>query len=281
MNRDVRVEPLLERLLAETPTSRAPDRLRADIASATSRKRQRPPWLTSLKEPPMRYRSQLVVGSPTLRLAAGRGRHGCPDPRPRRCRDRRRLAGAEPGPGPAGRPDMGHRPYPARPGLLQPGLRRRRRCQPPLELRSASRRHGRPVTHASRVRRWRGGTTTSTRRMKAPSRSSMEAEYLRNDGGGWACSDTNLDKGSGMYATGLTTGATYICVGEGGYAGLSAILVHKDAGGYDRGHRRSHLLRRPPAAAGGTGCSGVRPARAPRRHVGSLGPRAEGPAPAS
>ena len=68
MNRDVRVEPLLERLLAETPTSRAPDRLRADIASATSRKRQRPPWLTSLKEPPMRYRSQLVVGSPTLRL---------------------------------------------------------------------------------------------------------------------------------------------------------------------------------------------------------------------
>ena len=70
MNRDVRVDPLLERLLAETPTSRAPDRLRADIASATSRKRQRPPWLTSLKEPPMRYRSQLVVGSPTLRLAA-------------------------------------------------------------------------------------------------------------------------------------------------------------------------------------------------------------------
>ena len=70
MNRDVRVEPLFERLLAETPTSRAPDRLRDDIAYTTSRQRQRPPWLATLKEPPMRYRSQLVVGSPALRLTA-------------------------------------------------------------------------------------------------------------------------------------------------------------------------------------------------------------------
>jgi hypothetical protein len=70
MNPDVRVEPALERLLAESPTSRAPDRLRADIASTTSRQRQRPPWLSTLKEPPMRYHSKLAVGSPTMRLAA-------------------------------------------------------------------------------------------------------------------------------------------------------------------------------------------------------------------
>jgi hypothetical protein len=70
MRHDVPVDTRLERLLAEVPISRAPDQLRADIASATSHRRQRPPWLTNLKESPMRYRSQLVVGSPTLRLAA-------------------------------------------------------------------------------------------------------------------------------------------------------------------------------------------------------------------
>ena len=57
----------------------------------------------------------------------------------------------------------------------------------------------------------------------------MEAFYLRNDGGGWACSDTNLYKGLNNNGTLLTTGTTYICVGEGGYAGLSAILAHTDA----------------------------------------------------
>jgi Tol biopolymer transport system component len=70
MNDDVRLEQTIQRLLAETATSRAPDRLRLDIASATSRQRQRSPWLAALKEPPMRYRSRLAVGSPTLRLAA-------------------------------------------------------------------------------------------------------------------------------------------------------------------------------------------------------------------
>src|SRR5262245_2503788 len=70
MNGDVRIESAFEQLLAETPTSRAPDRLRADIASSTSRQRQRSPWLATLKEPPMHYRSQLAVGSPTMRLAA-------------------------------------------------------------------------------------------------------------------------------------------------------------------------------------------------------------------
>ena len=91
MNGDVRIEPLLERLLAETATSRAPDRLRADIASTTSRQRQRPPWLASLKEPPMRYRS-----AARRRLAdAPRGGRAAawplPPGRPRRRRHRRAL----------------------------------------------------------------------------------------------------------------------------------------------------------------------------------------------
>ena len=68
MNHDVRLEPRLERMLVDTASSRAPDRLRHDIAFVTSRARQRPQWLASLKEPSMRYRSSLVVGSPTLRL---------------------------------------------------------------------------------------------------------------------------------------------------------------------------------------------------------------------
>jgi hypothetical protein len=64
------LEPALERLLAETPSSLDTERLRADIAVATSRQRQRPPWLSSITEPSMRYRSQLVAGSPSLRLTA-------------------------------------------------------------------------------------------------------------------------------------------------------------------------------------------------------------------
>jgi hypothetical protein len=70
MKPDERVDRTIERLLVETPTSRAPDRLRRDIASQTSRQRQRPPWLASLKEPPMRHRSHVAFGSPTTRMAA-------------------------------------------------------------------------------------------------------------------------------------------------------------------------------------------------------------------
>lgn len=66
---DTDIELVLERLLAETLPLPATEQLRTDIASTTSRERQRPTWLTSLKEPPMRYRSQVVVGSPTIRLA--------------------------------------------------------------------------------------------------------------------------------------------------------------------------------------------------------------------
>jgi hypothetical protein len=67
---EIRIEPLLERLLTDAPTQRAPESLRADIARATGHVRRRPPWLAYLKEPPMRFRSRLVVGSPRIRIAA-------------------------------------------------------------------------------------------------------------------------------------------------------------------------------------------------------------------
>jgi hypothetical protein len=50
------------------------------------------------------------------------------------------------------------------------------------------------------------------------------ASYFRNDDGGWVCSSTNLTKGSGLFSE-PTTGETATCVGEGGYEGLSALLV--------------------------------------------------------
>ncbi len=230
MTRDVRVEPLLERLLAETPTSRAPDQLRADIASATSRRRQRPPWLTSLKEPPMRYRSQLVVGSPTLRIAlvvavtavltlalAGAV-----------------IAGASLLPSPVPVP-------PVAPTWVTGQIEPAPDCSNPPPVVDGDVTHHwndecKPRTWTSSdprltgeaVARWNADayrTDAGTITVE------MEAEYLQNDGGGWACSNTNLYKGLGNGGTLLTTGATYVCVGEGGYAGLSAILVHKDAGG--------------------------------------------------
>jgi outer membrane protein assembly factor BamB len=40
------------------------------IVTEARRTRPLPRWLATIKEPPMRYRSQLAVGSPTLRLAA-------------------------------------------------------------------------------------------------------------------------------------------------------------------------------------------------------------------
>ena len=55
----------------------------------------------------------------------------------------------------------------------------------------------------------------------------MDAAYLRNDGGGWACSSGGyVEKGSGTFADAVPeTTSTFTCVGDGGYAGLSAILV--------------------------------------------------------
>jgi hypothetical protein len=48
--------------------------------------------------------------------------------------------------------------------------------------------------------------------------------YVRNDGGGWACSSSSLSKGGGLFGEAVT-GTTDSCVGEGGYEGLSALLV--------------------------------------------------------
>jgi len=54
------------------------------------------------------------------------------------------------------------------------------------------------------------------------------ADFLQNDEGGWACSSAILYKGYGLFATPLT-GKTATCVGQGGYQGLSAILVEDES----------------------------------------------------
>lgn len=67
---DTRLERLLDDVLVDIAALPVPDRLAPDIALATSRVRQRPRWLATIKEPPMRLPSGVVVGSPTLRLAS-------------------------------------------------------------------------------------------------------------------------------------------------------------------------------------------------------------------
>ena len=59
----------------------------------------------------------------------------------------------------------------------------------------------------------------------------VSARYLRNDEGGWTCTSSNLFEGYGLFPTSLT-GETATCVGQGGYEGLSAILVLDDSPGY-------------------------------------------------
>jgi hypothetical protein len=66
---DLRLERLLDDVLADIAAEHVPDRLGPDISSSTSRIRQRPRWLALLKEPPMRLPSGVPVGSPTFRLA--------------------------------------------------------------------------------------------------------------------------------------------------------------------------------------------------------------------
>jgi hypothetical protein len=56
----------------------------------------------------------------------------------------------------------------------------------------------------------------------------MDTPYLRNEGGGWACSYGYLVKGAGPSAE-VLTGNTYTCFGSGGYEGLSAVLVSEYA----------------------------------------------------
>jgi hypothetical protein len=221
MSQDVRVEQLLERLLAETPTSRAPDRLRADIACATSRKRQRPPWLTNLKEPSMRYRSQLVVGSPTLRLAAvvavtallTLALAGAV------------IAGASPQPSPAPLP-------PASPTWVTG-------TQQPVEDSCDTG----PVTSDGGVTRsayecaytWTSSDPRLTGDVSVPwiedtyqtddgvIAIGMNASYLQNEGGGWACSSEYVSQGA-TPALSLHDD-TSTCHGSGGYEGLTAVLI--------------------------------------------------------
>jgi hypothetical protein len=52
---------------------------------------------------------------------------------------------------------------------------------------------------------------------------------LRNDGGGWACSTISLLEGSGDTSQ-RVTGDTVTCTGDGGYAGLSAVLIIEQVG---------------------------------------------------
>lgn len=227
MNRDMPDDVLIERLLAEAPISRAPDRLRADIASATSRKRQRPPWLTSLKEPPMRYRSQLVVGSPTLRLAAVvavtavlmLAIAGAV------------IGGASPLPSPDPVPPVaatwvtGHvvpAPSCSEPAPVADGDVLRSRdveCSPQKWTSSDPRLTG------NVTRRWNSDMYQTD---EGAISVGMDAAYLRNDDGGWACSTSSLAKGS----VDVADPTTFNCVGDGGYEGLSAILVLVDAGGF-------------------------------------------------
>jgi hypothetical protein len=67
-------DALLERILVDglagSAPSRAPDQLRQEIEHALSHERPRPRWLATLKEPPMRHASRVVVGSPTARVVA-------------------------------------------------------------------------------------------------------------------------------------------------------------------------------------------------------------------
>jgi len=56
---------------------------------------------------------------------------------------------------------------------------------------------------------------------------SVVANYLKNDGGDWTCSTVSLLKDSSPTGESLTDGDTYLCIGGGGYEGLSAVLVSK------------------------------------------------------
>jgi hypothetical protein len=60
----------------------------------------------------------------------------------------------------------------------------------------------------------------------------MDASFLRNEGGDWACSTGYLAKGSSPDGEALADNSTYTCVGSGGYEGLSAVLVSKPAEGF-------------------------------------------------
>ena len=58
----------------------------------------------------------------------------------------------------------------------------------------------------------------------------IDALYLRNDDGGWRCSFGYVAKGS-TPGTEPLTGSTFTCIGEGGYEGLTAVLVSQQVAG--------------------------------------------------
>ena len=64
---------------------------------------------------------------------------------------------------------------------------------------------------------------------------SVDASYLRNEGGGWTCVNRSLLDGSGLSAIAVTTPVfTHTCFGDGGYDGLSAILVLEPTVGFNQ-----------------------------------------------
>jgi len=66
-------------------------------------------------------------------------------------------------------------------------------------------------------------------------------DFLTNDEGGWTCSSNNLYEGYSEYA-GPLTGKTATCVGQGGYEGLSALLIHDKAANKDESEPFSGLI---------------------------------------
>jgi hypothetical protein len=59
----------------------------------------------------------------------------------------------------------------------------------------------------------------------------IDAPSLRNDDGGWRCSYGYVAQGS-TPATQPLTESTFTCVGEGGYEGLTAVLVSRQVAGF-------------------------------------------------
>ena len=70
MNDDRFLEREIASAYEETAPSREPDGLLDDVLLTTSHARQRPSWLASIKEPPMRISHSVAVGSPTARVVA-------------------------------------------------------------------------------------------------------------------------------------------------------------------------------------------------------------------
>jgi Kelch motif/Galactose oxidase, central domain len=69
MSDEDRFERLVADVLSDAAPTRVPDRLVPDILAAASHTRRRPRWFALATEPPMRRRAEVLVGSPTVRLA--------------------------------------------------------------------------------------------------------------------------------------------------------------------------------------------------------------------